>query len=338
MNNIHREAIAIPLEQEAHDRAITFATQQSTPQKSRCVYLNTLAVYAVHTYLKWLQIDTDLDEGDSWHPGLLPLFDVTDCVVSGVGRLECRPVLPGETSFTLPQERLEERVGYVAVQFQESLDEVDLLGFVPAFDPDNLPTRVNLNQLLPIEDLPELVGSLQENESELQAPVDSTVLATTEASVSLGEMLENLRQWFGNLFEGDWLEPSMVFVPAYRGDRTRSSEPKSEASIRRAKIIDFGLPTGATQALALVIELTPESEQEVGVIVQIYPDNARHLPLGLQMMALDESGATIIDEQAESGADSIELEFGIEPLERFSIKLSLGNVSVTESISPSLIN
>lgn len=145
MNNIHCETMYVPLGQEAHDQAMIFATQQSTPQKSRCVYLNTLAVYAVHTYLKWLQINTVLDEGDSWHPGLLPLFDVSDYVMSGVGRLKCRPVLPGETGFALPQDRLEHRVCYVAVQFQESLDEVNLLGFVPSFDPAHLPTRVNLN-------------------------------------------------------------------------------------------------------------------------------------------------------------------------------------------------
>lgn len=34
----------------ALNSAIAFAVMQSTPQKSRRVYLNTLAVYAVHTY------------------------------------------------------------------------------------------------------------------------------------------------------------------------------------------------------------------------------------------------------------------------------------------------
>lgn len=60
--------VKIPLGSEAHKWAQQFATEQTTPQKGKKVYLNTLAVYAVHTYLSWFQIETNLAQSDSWQP------------------------------------------------------------------------------------------------------------------------------------------------------------------------------------------------------------------------------------------------------------------------------
>ncbi|MBW4575777.1 MAG: DUF1822 family protein [Aphanothece sp. CMT-3BRIN-NPC111] len=162
MNSTQTQSVTVPLRKEAHYWARAFAAEQATPHKGKRVYLNTLAVYAVHTYLKWLQIDTDLDDGDSWHPGVRPLFDVADLVIPSVGKLECRPVLPGETSFTLPAEVLEDRIGYLAVQFKETLNEVDLLGFVPTFDPSDPPDEVETDELLPIEDLIDHLSLIRE--------------------------------------------------------------------------------------------------------------------------------------------------------------------------------
>ncbi|PHM06717.1 DUF1822 family protein, partial [Nostoc sp. 'Peltigera malacea cyanobiont' DB3992] len=78
------------------------------------------AVYAVHSYLKWLNIETALNQGDSWHRGLRAIFDVADLVLPGVGKLECRPVLPDEAAIVLPPIMTQERIGYVAVQFSSN--------------------------------------------------------------------------------------------------------------------------------------------------------------------------------------------------------------------------
>ena len=134
MNSTKTAGLTVPLGSLAHALARPFAAEQITPQKGKKTYLNTLAIYAVHTYLKWLQIETEISQGDSWHPLKRALFDVADLVIPGVGKLECRPVLPGETAFSLPPEVTEDRIGYVAVQFNERLNEVQLLGFVRAVD------------------------------------------------------------------------------------------------------------------------------------------------------------------------------------------------------------
>lgn len=417
-----RDPISVSIPPRAHALARYFATVQRTPQAAQQTYLNTLAVYALHQYLQPFQFATALESSESWQAEPRP-YDVADLVMPEIGRLECRPVLPGQETFSIPWEVTGDRIAYVVVRMQESLNEVELLGYLPVFDPSDLPESISIADIEPIDQLVEhldrieqgiefLVGDdivartvrelletqsltdiavqlerIYHKESEKKQPyavrdllknerehVDSTreisargltaeaedtlqlarnllkklkeiwgersQVAITDSpspkvstnaiasspqtpapTVSLGEMLENLRQRFHNLFEGGWLAPSMVLVPAYRG----ATEP--EGSIKRAKTTDLG----AGQAVALVIQLTPESNAEVGVSVQVYPgNNARYLPLGLQVIAIDESGATILEEQAESGADSIQLEFGIEPRERFGVRLVLGNVTVTE--------
>jgi len=48
-------------------------------------------------------------------------------------------------------------------------------------------------------------------------------------------------------------------------------------------------------------------------------------------MLLDEDGEVIIDTHAKSDNKSIQLEFTGETQDRFSIKIAVGNVSVTEN-------
>ena len=114
MNDIEEQQVPVPLNLEAHRLALEFAKEQRNPQKGKKVYLNTLAVYAVHSFLKWLQIDSDLTQGESWNPGLRALYDVADLVLPGIGKLECRRILPEENDCVLPLEVTDERIGYVA--------------------------------------------------------------------------------------------------------------------------------------------------------------------------------------------------------------------------------
>ncbi|MBD1854819.1 MULTISPECIES: DUF1822 family protein [Leptolyngbya] len=130
---MNREAdyIEVPLTHEAHQWAEQFAAKQASVAKGKQVYLNTLAVCMVQDYLKWLSIPTDFTQGDCWHPGLRAKFDIADLVVPQVGKVECRSLLPDQTRFTLPPEVRRDRLGYVAVQFGETVNFARLLGFIP---------------------------------------------------------------------------------------------------------------------------------------------------------------------------------------------------------------
>ena len=50
------EPLTVAIAKDSHRYAEIFAAEQATPQKGKRVYLNTLAVCAVATYLKWLSI------------------------------------------------------------------------------------------------------------------------------------------------------------------------------------------------------------------------------------------------------------------------------------------
>ena len=89
MNSQHQKLLEIPLGIEAHRLAGEFATEQVNTEKSKRVYLNILAVYAVHRYLKWLGIETSLMQSDSWNPILRNKWNVADLEIPRIGKLEC---------------------------------------------------------------------------------------------------------------------------------------------------------------------------------------------------------------------------------------------------------
>ncbi len=147
----------IPLSFEAHSLAQQMRCQQSNPQKSKQVYLNTLAVYAVGFYLRCLGIETDATQSDSRNLTYLKFMDVADLWVKDVGKLECRPVLPGSTTLQIPAEAWSDRIGYIAVEMSQSLKQATLLGFT-----DTAVVETSLNQLRSMADFLEYLHQIQQ--------------------------------------------------------------------------------------------------------------------------------------------------------------------------------
>lgn len=118
----------IPLSVGDHTFARRFATEQQGQIKRNRVYLNTLAVAALHTYLTWFNIETDLDSSYSWHPFQRCAFDRADLYIPDLGRLDCVVALPGEKLAASPLNS-EDTIAQVLVQFSESLSSVRLIGY-----------------------------------------------------------------------------------------------------------------------------------------------------------------------------------------------------------------
>lgn len=153
MNDQERHCLKIYLDSEAHQVAHKFGRKQDSQEKAKKVYLNSLAVYAVSLFLEEISFETNLNQGESWNPFAIAFHDVADLVIPNLGKLECRPVLPGETVINLPPEARENRIGYVAVQFHEQLSEAQLLGFCRALNPENPLQQIHISELEPIENL-----------------------------------------------------------------------------------------------------------------------------------------------------------------------------------------
>ena len=346
--NEQDNALTLPITQAARRTAQEFAYQQPTPEKAEQVLLNTLSVWVVNDYLELMSIPTDKRVSDSWNPVVRLCADVADLMLPRVGRLECRPVRLYQQMCYIPPETWEERVGYVIVQVDESLQFAKLLGFVRSVATEELP----LSQLQPLPDLLEHLGQLK------QTPVRTSV---------------NLRSWFAGIFEPDWQtleslwkQPQFRAAYAFRSSGTIEEKPndppsdlsglsnparlreaqrqsrsqsrhegnppdrQKEALIRRAKLIDLGIEI-ANQSVILILEVRPEANQQTSIRLQLHPTgNEIYLLPGLQMTVLDEYGAVFLEAQARDADNYIQLQFRGELGEQFSVMLALNHPILTE--------
>jgi hypothetical protein len=233
MNTAELPLLTVPIELKAHERARQLAAVQSTVQKGKRVYLNALAVYAVHSYLKWLQIETDLNVCDSFNPVKTALANVADLVIIGTGSLECRPVLPGEITISLPEEVIENRIGYVGVQFSDRLDSVQLLGFAPNLDSSNAPQQLAVAELMPIDNLIEQITRLQSAIAFLETddPVAVQVRAQIETQ-SRSNIIAQLERIYRTCEEYEWRYAAgevLAGSPA-GGELTRESADSADSA------------------------------------------------------------------------------------------------------------
>lgn len=288
--------INVPLSKYAHELAEEFAAQQYYFEKSKKVYLNTLAVYAVRSYLTWLNIKTALT-GDSWHESLRTIFDVADLEVVNVGKLECLPVLPGEETVYLPLEVTIDRIGYVIVQFSQELDAVELLGFVPISVISESLETIKLTDLQPLDVLIEAI------------------------------QIVDLRQWLEGIFKQNWQTPELLLSNNLRSTISTESLPSESQykSVTRAKVVNVG------RQVVLLVQLTSNIRDVFDIRVRTYPgEDETNLPANLQLIVLDEAQNHCMEVQARNIDNWIQLEFSCQHEEKFSVMLILGNTTIKE--------
>ncbi|HEY9622409.1 MAG TPA: DUF1822 family protein [Crinalium sp.] len=308
MNSITYPSINVPLSRAAHELAGQFAAEQASPQKGKQVYLNTLAVWAVHRYLTWLQIETDLQHSQSWDAKWRSLFNVADLVLPGLGHLECCPVLPGEQDIHVSAEGKGDRLGYIAVQFDESLQSVDLLGFVAVGAIADETETVALADVQPLETLLERLAALE------------------GVAESPDSILVNLGNWLHQVFEMGWQA-----VEALVGDATPSFAFR-RAPVRRAKRIEVEQEGYPSSSVMLILSLMPETSEQIGIHVQICPvGESAYLPSQLRLRVLTEGGDVFREIMAGEADTFVQYEFTAQVGERFSLEAVSGNTQITET-------
>ncbi|MBH8554934.1 DUF1822 family protein [Nostocaceae cyanobacterium CENA357] len=307
-----------PIPIDGKQRAEDLRRQQATPEKGEQVYLNTLSVYFVISYLRCMGFETDLHKSDSWDVIEQTLMDVADLSLKNLGLLECRPVLENAQFVYVPPEVQSNRIGYVVVQISKSFREAKLLGFVRQVQTDWLA----INELQPLEDLLEYLDEL----SQLQ------LTTINEDSFNCNQNLVKLQQWLENIFENGWQEvETLLGIQGVKPEWSLRSA--NSAFISRGKLIDLGKVL-REQAVVLVVTLPPDKEQEMDILVEVHPTNGQdYLPPNLHLMVLDFEGASVMEAQTRSSNKNIQLEFSCEIGERFSVKLALGDISITENFA-----
>jgi len=249
MNTTEQYFLEIPLNQNAHQCALRFAQEQATKHKGKQVYLNTLAVYAVHYFLEWAEWETNLDQSDSWNPGLRALFNVADLVIPDIGKLECRAVTEGETVIYLPPEVREEKIAYIGVLLPEKLDKAKLLGFIPAAEIDEEISEITLESLQPIEQLSDYFFLLEERTPFFQRLIkeyldsceedDKVMLKVAEIlrETPLDKIVTKLESIYHNVPQDDWrIEGGKALAKSGSGGSTSQNRDQVLGSFRGGNI------------------------------------------------------------------------------------------------------
>lgn len=305
--NIQFKPITVFLDRNAHNYALQFASEQITQQKGKQVYLNTLAVCAVYTYCQWLQIKTNLSQGDCWQSGLRAIFNIADLVIPNVGKLECRLVLAEERELILPPEAIEDRIGYVAVRFSEILDKVEILGFLPAMSIAKALEPIPLTKLQSLDVLIETI----DRESRLI----------------------NLNRWFEEIFAPEWR--SIDFLLSAEGRLLRSTQERSIVpendkvkSVSRGKII--ALPE-TDKKIILTLKATKQTSEEIELCLRVYPvGENNYLPSELEVKLLDELENICLQAKTRDSDNWLQLQFSCHNKEKFSVKIILEDKSIIE--------
>lgn len=313
-------SLSIPLTSTARKTAQKFGNEQPTPGKAAQVERNTLAVLAVKDCLEMLGIPTDLNDSDSWNPVIRICADVADLVIPEVGRLECRPISPEDRTCQVPLEVLENRIGYLVVAIDHQEKQGKILGFTRQPQP-----VINCNQLQPIEVLiPHLF------------PATSPEI--TPAPFAPG-VPEKLSQWFENLIGAGWQQIEALLTPQqtdlafnFRGaSLPQPTEDQTISVIRRGRLIDLGMQV-AGHPLALVMELRPTGAGEFAIQFQLHPTGTLpYLPADLELQVLDQAGTPLKVVQARETDNYIQVKINGQLGEYFSIKIKLGEASLTEN-------
>ena len=314
INPTMAKSIPLSITQAALRTAQQFARLQPTAQKQQQVYLNTLAVSVVHDYMQMMAIPTDLNKSDSWNQTLRLAADVADLMLPGLGHLECRPVTAQslDSSTTpicyMPPEVPADRIGIVIVSLEPELQQATLLGFSRTVE-----TTLAISQLQTVDDLLEYLEYL---EPKIIQPLEP-----------LGIIVQ-LSRWLEQQFETGWQSvESLLTTQTSLAWNFRAAV----TTVARAKPIDLGSQLMA-QSVVLVVKLTPTAAVEIEITVGVQPNNGQtYLPAQLELAVLDELGVLVMVARANSANQNIQLQFSGKREEHFSVKLTLGDVSVSEN-------
>ncbi len=102
------------------------------------------------------------------------------------------------------------------------------------------------------------------------------------------------------------------------------------AGVSRVRLIDLGMQL-AGHTLALAVALIKKADQQVGILLRVYPTgNEAYLPTNLKLILLDDSEQILREVTARRADIYIQIKLSGQPGEQFSVKVALGDTSITE--------
>lgn len=296
-----RLTFTVPLSGADFKLAQKFSCEQKDADKSKQVFLNTLAVLAVNFYCQCLKVETNLEESTIGHYNRRILMDSADLKIDVLGKLECRPVLPNENICYVPSEVWSDRVGYVVVEIDEEAKKAILFGFVEQIETNELP----LAQLPDIDNLLDLL------------------------------LLAKNKQFLERIFAKNWNEDESAKILKDKQESfvclDNPALPTIDKSITsplyKAKYI-----TLKRRTFILFVRITPTKEGKFQLLVEVESDRGEKIPSDLNLKLLSLSDQTL-KANPTKGDHYISLEYTLQLGESFQIQVKRAEESHTEQFS-----
>lgn len=315
------DALTFPITQTIIDRALRLARTQP-PETAERAYRNAIAVLIAQNYCTLLDFETDLSQSDALQPLTCLISHTADLPLTGIGSIECC-VIDLETDresdcYTVPLEAAVDKAAYLAISLEADTNRAQILGFSPTLRSGSL----MLNQLQSLDDFGSYLMGLQE--AQVSAPI-------------------RVMQWLEDCFERGWqtaqtlvdtiaTEVDQAMNPpefAFRSADTTTETSPASSLCRSMKTIQFG----ADSQVALHISLTPAPLDSLSINVTILPlSPTESLPEGLHCAILDINADPVMQIAANAG-NTIQFEFDVDLGDTFSIRLTLGDLCVTEVLT-----
>jgi hypothetical protein len=296
-----RLTFTVPLSGADFKLAQKFSCEQKDADKSKQVFLNTLAVLAVNFYCQCLKIETNLEESTIGHYNRRILMDSADLKIDVLGKLECRPVLPNENICYVPSEVWSDRVGYVVVEIDEEAKKAILFGFVEQIKTNELP----LAQLPDIDNLVDLL------------------------------LLAKNKQLLERTFAKNWNEDESAEILKDKQKklvrRDSPALPTIDKSITSPLYIAKYI-TLIRRTFILLVRITPTKEGNFQLLVEVESYRGERIPSDLNLKLLSLSDQTL-KANLTKGGDYISLEYTLQLGESFQIQVKRADESHTEQFS-----
>ncbi len=102
------------------------------------------------------------------------------------------------------------------------------------------------------------------------------------------------------------------------------------AGVSKVRLIDLGMQL-AGHTVALAVALIKKADQQVGVLLRVYPTgNEAYLPTDLKLILLDDSEQILREVMARRADIYIQIKLSGKLGEQFSVRVALGDASITE--------
>ncbi|MEM8718866.1 MAG: DUF1822 family protein [Cyanobacteria bacterium P01_G01_bin.39] len=324
------------LESEHFQQATEISNQATTEGQQWQTYLNILALSSFATWLR----ERITDKVVKRSPNLLESVCRLTIGEFKLSLIAVEQVLDEVVS--IPQEAISapELVThfYVVLEVNEEEEEVIIRGFLRYDELIAYQTRVKLSPQNGFYNLPLSLFDSELNHllfysryltpATIPLPVVVPESLTTGFDKTINSTRTKLSQWLEGILAEGWSSVENLITPeANLAWSTRNSS----LGAKKGKLINVGMNLKA-ETVALFITVTPEAAAKLGILVQLYPaGEARYLPCDLQLTLISKAGQTLQSTQSREQDNYIQLKsFKGKPGSRFSIEVSMGDVSVRE--------